>query len=213
MDKPSLDDRIQLGLLAAMRLSLVLAIFIFLALGNFELLLITGLALILSLLPSQLERYFQVTFPIEFTLILVGLIYGSMFLGEVGDAYEKFWWWDTLLHVSSGFIFGFIGFLLVYWPYSRGKISLPPRLLAWFSFLFAIAVGVFWEIFEFSMDQLFGLDMQRGSLRDTMWDMIVNTLGAGVVAGLGYRFVASGEGGWVVQRLLKSFIKLNPHNK
>jgi hypothetical protein len=45
-----------------------------------------------------------------------------------------------------------------------------------------------WEIFEFSMDQIFGLNMQKpmlgdpSGLTDTMWDMIVNLIGAAIVS-------------------------------
>jgi uncharacterized membrane protein YjdF len=62
-----------------------------------------------------------------------------------------------------------------------------PGFVALFAFVFAIALGTLWEIFEFAMDQIFGLEMQKpmfgdpSGLTDTMWDMIVNAIGAGIV--------------------------------
>ena len=55
--------------------------------------------------------------------------------------------------------------------------------------MFAVTLGVFWEIYEFIADNLVpGLDMQvvETGTTDTMVDMIVNTIGAAVVALLGY---------------------------
>ena len=37
---------------------------------------------------------------------------------------------------------------------------------------FAITIGALWEVFEFGMDQLFGLNMQKSGLLDTMGDLI-----------------------------------------
>ena len=34
-------------------------------------------------------------------ITVLGVIGASMFLGEVGDAYERFWWWDAVLHTGS----------------------------------------------------------------------------------------------------------------
>jgi hypothetical protein len=63
---------------------------------------------------------------------------------------------------------------------------LPVRMTAEFQVLailcarlFAVAVGAVWEIFDFSMDEPFGTDMQKAmfgdpsGLTDTMWDLIV----------------------------------------
>ena len=73
-------------------------------------------------------------------------------------------------------------------------MDISPLLVAVFAFTFAITMGVLWEIFEFTMDSLFGTTMQswnlphdttligkefQGSgLRDTMSDLIVNSIGA-----------------------------------
>lgn len=54
-----------------------------------------------------------------------------------------------------------------------------------FSISFAIAAGVFWEIYEFTMDILFDLHMQGGGLFDTMKDLISNTIGA-ILTSIGF---------------------------
>jgi hypothetical protein len=56
------------------------------------------------------------------------------------------------------------------------------------AFTFVVTMGVFWEIFEFSMDQFLGFNMQkwqeggiRAGLIDTMQDLVVDTIGALIV--------------------------------
>jgi hypothetical protein len=52
-----------------------------------------------------------------------------------------------------------------------------------------LSIGALWEIFEFLMDSLFGLNMQKSGLIDTMWDLIVDALGALVISILGYLYL------------------------
>ncbi len=81
-----------------------------------------------------------------------------------------------------------------------------------FSVSFSLAVGVLWEIFEFLIDLIFGLNMQKSGLVDTMSDLIVDFLGACVV-GIGvYRYLTKDEDG-VVKTLVNHFIKYNLQKK
>ena len=90
------------------------------------------------------------------------------FLGEVRSWYERIWWWDIALHTSSGLLLGLVGFLLVYVLTENERIDLHmrPRFVALFAFLFAVAVGALWEIFEFAMDRMLGANMQKPMLDD-----------------------------------------------
>ncbi|MEX0931162.1 MAG: hypothetical protein WDZ88_00260 [Candidatus Paceibacterota bacterium] len=146
-------------------------------------------ALIVAWLPSILERNLHVHFPLEFDFLLNIFIYSSLFLGEVRGYYTRFWWWDIVLHASSGIALGFIGFLILYSLYRSKRLEMNPSLLAVFSFCFALALGVLWEIFEYTMDSTFGFNMQKSGLRDTMWDIIVNTVGAFIASLSGYLYV------------------------
>ena len=74
-------------------------------------------------------------------------------------------------------------------------MRMRPLFVALFSFAFAIAIGTLWEIFEFAMDQSFGLVMQKpvpgdpSGLTDTMWDMVVNAVGAAMISVAGWRYI------------------------
>lgn len=208
--KRSLDDTIQYTLIQLIRLSLVGAAIWLGFQGDWPSIGITMCALLLVSIPKRLEERFNVVLPIEFSMVIVLFIYTSTFLGEVGDAYEKFWWWDGLLHITSGVILGFAGFLILYSLFSRKKLQAGPFLLAFFGFCFALAAGTVWELFEFAMDRLFGLHMQKGGLNDTMVDLAGAGGGALVVSYLCYRYMKYGASS-VVSRFTENFLRINPH--
>ena len=172
---------------------------------------LTVCILALSLLPSMLSRRFAVRVPAEFEVVAVVFIFAAMYLGEIHGYYERFWWWDVILHMGSGFLLGIVGFLLVYVLNQHEKLELhmKPGFVALFSFTFALTMGTVWEIFEFGMDAAFELDMQKSGLVDTMWDLIVDGLGGIVIAVLGYFYLKSGSE-YFVQKWIARFIEENP---
>lgn len=146
-------------------------------------------ALMAALLPWYLARNYHFYVPIGFEFIIVLFVAATLFLGEVHGFYTRFWWWDVVLHTGSGMAFGFIGFLILYSFYHSGRFDAPPLLIAFLAFSVSMAIGAVWEIFEFAMDSIFGLNMQKTGLVDTMWDLIVNTVGALVASVSGYLFL------------------------
>lgn len=171
--------------------------------------------LLLTFLPLLLDRQFQVTIPHEFETLAIIFIYMSLFLGEVQGYYERFWWWDLALHAGSGFLLGILGFLLVYVlnQSERVDLHLGPGFTATIAFMFSVTMGVLWEIFEFTMDEMFGLDMQRVAMGvvDTMWDLVVDAGGALVIAVLGYGYLKTAAIDSFLERMIHRFIKANPH--
>ena len=69
-------------------------------------------------------------------------------------------------------------------------VSMSPAFVALFTFCFALALDVLWEIYEFTVDALFQTKMQKyaleggealagqAALQDTMGDLIVDFIGA-----------------------------------
>jgi len=170
-----------------------------------------------TLSPAVLGRRFGVHIPPEFQLLAVLFVFAALFLGEFRSYYARIWWWDIALHTSSGLLMGILGFLLVYVLNENERIDLHmrPRFVAFFAFLFAVAVGALWEIFEFSMDQLIGTNMQKpmlgdpSGLTDTMWDMIVNTLGALAISALGWWYMKRSERSFI-EVWISRFVERNP---
>jgi drug/metabolite transporter (DMT)-like permease len=159
-----------------------------------ELIFWTLVTLMLSFLPDYIEKRRHIHLPHLLEIIIVVFIFAGIFLSVRFDLYYQVFWWDDLLHILSGVIIGFIGFIIIYKINGRYCMNISPLLVAVFAFSFAVTMGVIWEIFEFAMDALLGTTMQswdlpettfmmgkpfQGSgLRDTMSDLIVNSIGA-----------------------------------
>jgi uncharacterized membrane protein YjdF len=171
----------------------------------------------LLLAPALLRERISVKVPYEFQLVILVFVFAALFLGEVRSYYERFWWWDIVLHTASGFLLGIFGFLLVYVLNESRSVdmSMRPRFVALFAFLFAVAVGAIWEIFEFTMDRFFDTNMQKpmlgdlSGLTDTMWDLIVDTLGAAAIAVLGWSAMHGRRQSFIDDWITK-FIDRNP---
>jgi uncharacterized membrane protein YjdF len=176
-----------------------------------------GIVLI-TLLPRFLKKFFHVLIPPEFALLAIVFVFAALFLGEIRGYYTRFWWWDIALHSSSGFLLGIIGFLLVYALNETEDIGvhMKPGFVAFFAFLFAFGIGAFWGIFEFSMDSFFSMNMQKemlgdpSGLTDTMWDLIVDTLGALIISVLGYGYIKTAKNESFLTRWIRAFINGNP---
>lgn len=192
-----------------LRFTLVLAIIVEIFNQRWTLLFASSIVLILSFIPYFFEKKYKINLPIEFELVIILFIYASLYLGEKQAYYIKYWWWDAFLHTGSGMALGFAGFLILYLLLYRNVISAHPLWLAIFAFCFAMAIGAVWEIFEFGMDQIFGMNMQKSGLIDTMWDLIVDALGALLTSIIGY-FYLRGNKSPLFTRLMKGFIKENP---
>lgn len=147
---------------------------------------VTIVALGLTLLPSIFSSRFHIQLPLSFLAAISLFLFATLFLGEIFDFYNKFWWWDVLLHGSSAVGFGIIGFLFIFYLFQGDRYNAPPWALGLIAFCVALSIGALWEIFEFAMDQIFGLNMQKSGLVDTMWDLIVDTLGASIGASSGF---------------------------
>ena len=173
-----------------LQLTLVIGVVLAVLQGRWLAAITTTGIIVVTFLPLMLGRRFAVQIPAEFEVLAVVFIYASLFLGEIHGYYIRFWWWDAILHIGSGFLLGILGFLLVYVLNEHEDVDLHmrPRFVALFAFMFAVGMGGLWEIFEFAMDQVFGLNMQKSGLIDTMWDLIVDTVGAATISmlGLGY---------------------------
>ncbi len=205
-------EKIQLGISYLLRSSLVVAAITAVVTEQWINLFAIVVILFLTFLPAIISHNYKISLPIEFDLIIVLFTYASLYLGVLHSFYFRFDWWDLLLHGSSALIFGFIGFLIVYIlnHEKRLEIHMVPRFVAIFSFAFALSIGAIWEIFEFTMDHLFGLMMQKASLTDTMTDLIIDAVGAVIASLLGYVYVKHGET-FFFHRLIRKFTEKNPN--
>jgi len=178
-------------------------------------LVLTIMAVILA--PTLLGERLPVTIPAEFHILALMFAFAALFLGEVHSYYGRFWWWGIALHASSGLLLGILGFLLVYVLNENRRVDLhlKPRFVALFAFLFAVTAGTLWEIFEFAMDGLFGMNMQKpmfddpSGLTDTMWDLVLNVSGALAISLFGWWYMRRRRRSFI-ERWIEKFIAGNP---
>ncbi len=164
--------------------------------------------LALSLLPPLLAARWDLKLPLPFLLFTTLFFFASIFLGEALDFYERLWWWDIALHGSSAVGFGLTGFLFVFMLFDGDRFAAPPSAIAFITFCVAMTVGAMWEVFEFTMDASFGLNMQKSGLSDTMGDLIVDAFGAFISSLTGYLYLVKNSAGWLGNGL-SQFIALN----
>lgn len=155
---------------------------------------VTLVALALTVLPGHLASRMGLRLPPSFLAAIALFVLATLYLGEVYDFYDRFWWWDLVLHFGSAMGFGILGFLLILMLFHGDRYAAPPWAVGALSFCLAMTVGVLWEIFEYAMDSLFGFNMMKSGLPDTMGDFIVNTLGAALAAGAGVIYLLGRAG-------------------
>lgn len=155
---------------------------------------------VIMFLPTLLEHKLKIDIPDSMEILFIIFLYAAIYLGEVRSFYYRFENWDTILHTFSGGMLGALGFSVVNLLNRSRKvrIELSPLFVALFAFCFAVAIGVVWEIYEFTFDGVLGLNMQkfrletgellsgREALADTMEDLIVDAAGALVMAVVGF---------------------------
>jgi len=214
---------------------------------NYQNVFLCLLTLVLMIMPSVVQATFKVEFPSTLEIIILLFIFAAEILGEISAFYLKFPYWDTVLHTLNGFLCAAVGFSLVDIMNSQKKLKfeLSPLFLAITAFCFSMTIGVMWELFEFSMDSFFELDMQKDTvvnaisstfldptksnhpvrlegitdvavngeslglsgyldigLIDTMYDLVVNFIGAFVFSVMGYVYVKHRDAKGLVEGLI-----------
>lgn len=214
---------------------------------NFESGFLCILTLILLMMPSLIQVTLKIEFPIVLEITLLLFIFAAEILGEIHAFYVIFPFWDTVLHTLNGFLMAAIGLSLVNLLNKSDKLtfSLSPLFTAIVAFCFSMTIGVIWEMFEFGMDQIFMLDMQKDTvihqissvlldpkggntpykivgikevlvngtelgtggymdigLIDTMYDLIVNFIGAAIFSVIGYYYVKNKDTTSIAERLI-----------
>ena len=134
--------------------------------GNYENVMLCVLTLVLFMLPSFCERRLHIDLPDTLEVIVLLFIFSAEILGEIQEFYILIPGWDTVLHTLNGFLCAAIGFSIVNILNGDKHTSmhLSPFYMAVTAFCFSMTIGVLWEFFEWGMDNLVGLDMQKDTV-------------------------------------------------
>ncbi len=173
------------------------------------------LGVVAMMLPSILKKRAKLEIPSKMMIFYTIFLYCAIYLGEVRAFYYTVPHWDTILHTFSGAMLGALGFSFINFLNNtdRVPIYLSPLFVVTFAFCFAVTLGVFWEIYEFTADGILYTNMQkyalengtlligRNALADTMKDLTVDIIGAFVMSVVGYISLKYKKG-WVESLLL-----------
>ena len=157
----------------------------------------SGMFLIVSFLPNFLKKL-DIDIPDFLYIIFIFFCLAHFFCGEILGFFVKIKWWDSALHTFSGMLIALLSFSLINLLNKNSEnFKLNIGFATLFAFSLTVAIGVIWEIIEFSSDLWFGSNMQRAyvstmngrgepllgqaALADTMKDLILDALGAAVV--------------------------------
>ena len=195
-----------------LRLTLLAAAVLAIIYGSWFNLLIIVITLVFTFLPRLVEKKYKIYIPLDFEFVIIFFVYACLFLGEVRGFYGRFWWWDIFLHTFSAIAFCFLGFIAFFLLFKAEKIKTHPAWIAIFSFCFSLTVAVLWEIFEFTMDQVFETNMQKSGLMDTMGDLISASVSSLLVAVAGYIYLKSDQQS-ILYRWLDWIIKKIFHDR
>lgn len=144
--------------------------------GEYESAFICLLVLILFILPFFIQQNFGIQLPTTLEIIILLFIFAAEILGELEGYFITYPNWDTMLHTTTGFLCAAIGFALIdiLNRNSRIKFHLSPIYVALAAFCFSMTVGVLWEFFEFGMDRLFHLDMQKDTVVQSITSVMLD---------------------------------------
>src|SRR5690606_12135565 len=90
--------------------------------------------------------------------------------------------------------------------------GMKPVFVCMFAVTFAVFLGVIWEIFEWMIDKVapwFNMQSTETGVDDTMHDLIVDTLGAVIVAAMGWAYMKTGRYSFIADAV-RGFVERNP---
>lgn len=150
---------------------------------NYENVFLCAFTLVLLLMPGFVQLELRVELPKTLEIIILLFIFSAEILGEIGSFYVKIPNWDTMMHTLNGFLAAAVGFSMVDLLNRSKKYSfhLSPAFLALVSFCFSMTIGVLWEFFEFGMDFLFGMDMQKDTVIHNIHSVALDPYGRNVL--------------------------------
>ena len=134
------------------------------------------LVLVLFMLPFFIQQNFGIELPSTLEIIILLFIFAAEILGELKCYFITFSHWDSMLHTTTGFLCAATGFALIdiLNRNSRIKFELSPIYVALAAFCFSMTVGVLWEFFEFGMDRLFHMDMQKDTVVNSITSVMLD---------------------------------------
>ncbi len=125
-----------------------------------------------------LIRYSRIlVLPYWFIAVVTVNIYAygiPLFLGF----YDNIWWWDEFAHCMSSMLVTMIVFAAVcIISVVAERVQMTPVMICFLTFIGGFALGNIWELFEGTVDWLFGGNYMQHYIQDTLEDIHMDFVG------------------------------------
>lgn len=158
-----------------LRLLVLISMIFQILMGNFQNAMMCILSLLLFTIPTIITEKLKIGLPSLLEALIYLFIFSSTILGEINNFYGIIPFWDTLLHTLNGFLCAGIGFSLVdILNQNSKKINLSPIYVVIVAFCFSMTIGILWEFFEFTADNVFKTDMQKDRIVQSISSVELN---------------------------------------
>ncbi len=123
---------------------------------------------------------------VEPQIVILMIIYGSLFLGEIQNFLPDVFLWDILLRGIAALALSLIGLTLILTLEKEELLDASPFMIVLLSFSVSFSLGGLWELGELSLDKLFGFSIQNLGTSSTTIDLVISALAALLVSVWGY---------------------------
>lgn len=128
-----------------------------------------------------IEYLFNIEFPPLFILTSLFVACGGI-LGACFDVYHLIPFFDEILHGISGFIFSCLGYAFIKFLFIKKENNKAFFGAIIMGAMFSLALGLLWELLEYSINVLFGFDM--------LADTYINDFNSYLLSGTHDKYVA-----------------------
>lgn len=181
------DNKMTLFIYVILRVLVILTMIVQVFHRNYNNVFLCILTLVLFMIPVIVDKRFNIKLPTALEVIILLFIFAAEILGEIQNFYSVFEYWDVMLHTINGFLMAAIGFAMVdiLNSNSRFHIHMSPVFVAFVAFCFSMTIGVVWEFFEFFMDRVFLMDMQKDVVMQAISTVSLNPEGKNIAVVVG----------------------------
>ena len=130
-----------------------------------------------------------VTLPAPFILLILLAVSLHAF-GVLYFSYDELYYYDNITHSLSSAVVTVCVFLtMLCYHVMSGKVDFAGKTLAVAVAMIMVGFSVYWELLEYAVDTISGINMQYSPL-DTVRDMICNTAASAAASALMHRYAS-----------------------
>jgi hypothetical protein len=152
------------------------------------------LTLALTFIPFLLRKILRLFIPLGLELTIVLFSLAANIFGEVFEFYLKLPLWDLGLHIIWGFVGGAVGCGLM--RMLRGRTETSPLFTAVFCLCLSLSTALLWEFFEYFVDSVFLMDMQKDCYIDRLSSVLLNPEGQNLAVTINIEEVTVNGASW-----------------